>query len=46
MKISEKANKNHEELFPDHESTLKITDPELLKFLTILLSMKYLVMEI
>jgi hypothetical protein len=27
--ISEIANKNHEELFPNHKSTLKITDPEL-----------------
>jgi 4-carboxymuconolactone decarboxylase len=31
MSISEKATKNHEELFPDHESTLKITDPELIE---------------
>lgn len=31
MKISETANKNHEELFPDHKSTLKITDPELVE---------------
>jgi len=29
MSISEKANKNHEELFPNHKSTLKFTDPEL-----------------
>jgi len=27
MRISETANKNHEELFPTHESTLKVTDP-------------------
>ena len=31
MSISETANKNHEELFPDHKSTLKITDPELIE---------------
>ena len=31
MRISENAKKNHEELFPDHESTLKITDPELIE---------------
>lgn len=31
MKISETANKNHEELFPNHKSTLKITDPELIE---------------
>ena len=31
MRISETANKNHEELFPNHESTLKITDPELIE---------------
>lgn len=30
MRISETANKNHEELFPNHQSTLKITDPELI----------------
>ena len=28
MPISETARKNHEELFPNHESTLKVTDPE------------------
>jgi len=26
MSISETANKNHEELFPNHKSTLKVTD--------------------
>jgi 4-carboxymuconolactone decarboxylase len=31
MTISEIANKNHEELFPNHKSTLKITDPELIE---------------
>jgi 4-carboxymuconolactone decarboxylase len=31
MKISERANKNHEELFPNHKSTLKVTDPELIE---------------
>lgn len=31
MSISEIANKNHEELFPNHQSTLKITDPELIE---------------
>jgi 4-carboxymuconolactone decarboxylase len=30
MSISEIAAKNHEELFPNHKSKLKITDPELL----------------
>lgn len=28
MAISETALKNHEELFPNHKSTLKVTDPE------------------
>jgi hypothetical protein len=28
MAISETARKNHEELFPNHKSTLKVTDPE------------------
>jgi 4-carboxymuconolactone decarboxylase len=28
--ITETAQKNHEELFPNHESTLKLTDPELI----------------
>jgi 4-carboxymuconolactone decarboxylase len=31
MKISEKANQNHEELFPNRKSTLKGTDPELME---------------
>jgi len=31
MAISETAKKNHDELFPDHKSTLKITDPEFIE---------------
>jgi 4-carboxymuconolactone decarboxylase len=31
MSISKTANKNHEELFPNHTSTLKVTDPELIE---------------
>ena len=31
MGISETANKNHEELFTNHKSTLKVTDPELIE---------------
>ena len=31
MNISDVANKNHEELFPNQKSTLKITDPELIE---------------
>ncbi|MEH2057993.1 MAG: carboxymuconolactone decarboxylase family protein [Nostoc sp.] len=31
VRISEAADKNHEELFPNHKSTLKITDPELIE---------------
>jgi 4-carboxymuconolactone decarboxylase len=31
MRITETANKNHEELFPNHVSTLKVTDPELIE---------------
>jgi 4-carboxymuconolactone decarboxylase len=31
MPISETARKNHEELFPNYESTLKVTDPELIE---------------
>ena len=31
MSISETANKNHERLFPNHKSTLKVTDPELVE---------------
>jgi 4-carboxymuconolactone decarboxylase len=29
--ISETARKNHDELFPGHVSTLKVTDPELIE---------------
>jgi alkylhydroperoxidase/carboxymuconolactone decarboxylase family protein YurZ len=31
MAISETAQKNHDELFPGHVSTLKVTDPELIE---------------
>jgi 4-carboxymuconolactone decarboxylase len=31
MSISETARKNHEELFSNHTSTLKVTDPELIE---------------
>jgi alkylhydroperoxidase/carboxymuconolactone decarboxylase family protein YurZ len=31
MVISETAQKNHDELFPGHASTLKVTDPELVE---------------
>jgi len=31
LRISEKANRNHEEPFPNHKSTLKITDPEFIE---------------
>jgi 4-carboxymuconolactone decarboxylase len=31
MKISAAAHRNHEELFPNHQSTLKLTDPELIE---------------
>lgn len=31
MEISEAAHRNHEELFPNHQSTLKVTDPELVE---------------
>ncbi|MBN3877918.1 MULTISPECIES: carboxymuconolactone decarboxylase family protein [unclassified Nostoc] len=31
VRISEAAHKNHEELFPNHKSTLKETDPELIE---------------
>lgn len=31
MAISETAQKNHDELFPAHVSTLKVTDPELIE---------------
>lgn len=30
MAISKMAQRNHEELFPNHKSTLKITDPEII----------------
>jgi 4-carboxymuconolactone decarboxylase len=31
MRIIETANRNHEELFSNHKSTLKVTDPELIE---------------
>ena len=31
MSISETASKNHERLFPNHKSTLRVTDPELIE---------------
>jgi 4-carboxymuconolactone decarboxylase len=31
MSISQKAIENHEKLFPNHRSTLKVTDPELIE---------------
>ena len=31
MAISETAQKNHDQLFPGHVSTLKVTDPELIE---------------
>lgn len=31
MSITEAANNNHEELFPNYKSTLKVTDPELIE---------------
>jgi len=31
MMISETAKRNHERLFPNHQSTLKVTDPELVE---------------
>lgn len=31
MRISETARKHHEELFPNHQSTLAVTDPELVE---------------
>jgi hypothetical protein len=31
MAISERAQRNHDALFPDHRSTLKETDPELIE---------------
>jgi 4-carboxymuconolactone decarboxylase len=35
MAITETARKNHEELFPGHQSTLTITDPELIEMFDI-----------
>ena len=29
--ITDAAHRNHEELFPNHQSTLKVTDPELIE---------------
>ena len=31
MAITEVAQRNHDQLFPDHASTLKVTDPELIE---------------
>ena len=31
MSISKTASKNHEKLLPNHKSTLKVTDPELIE---------------
>lgn len=31
VKITAAAHRNHEELFPNHQSTLKVTDPELIE---------------
>jgi hypothetical protein len=31
MAISQTAQRNHDALFPDHQSTLKVTDPELIE---------------
>jgi len=31
MQITEAAHKNHEELFPNYKSQLKISDPELIE---------------
>jgi 4-carboxymuconolactone decarboxylase len=31
MSISDTANRNHEKLFPNHKSTLKLTDPEFIE---------------
>jgi 4-carboxymuconolactone decarboxylase len=31
MAVSETAQKNHDELFPGHVSTLEVTDPELIE---------------
>jgi 4-carboxymuconolactone decarboxylase len=32
MALSEQARKNHDELFPGHVSTLRVTDPELIEY--------------
>jgi 4-carboxymuconolactone decarboxylase len=32
LAITEEAQKNHDELFPSHVSTLKVTDPELIEY--------------
>ena len=32
MSITEAANRNHARLFPDHKSTLKVTDPEFIEY--------------
>ncbi len=34
MAISETARRHHAELFPDHASTLAVTDPELIEIST------------
>ena len=31
LNITETAHRNHEELFPNHQSTLRVTDPELIE---------------
>ncbi len=31
VKITAAAHRNHEQLFPNHQSTLKVTDPELIE---------------
>jgi len=31
MALSDRAHRNHEELFPNHKSTLRVTDPELIE---------------
>ena len=32
MAISKRAQQNHDELFPGHVSTLKVSDPELIEY--------------
>ncbi|HUL99204.1 MAG TPA: hypothetical protein VLU24_07280 [Mycobacterium sp.] len=34
MAISEEAQRNHDALFPNHKSTLKVIDPELVEIST------------